>query len=253
MSYSINSGLLTWWDLELRRSDTTTNPSSIVTSAGLISVSVSFVLCCFGNTRCCDQFAIRPTYMLSQTFIWPMTKSTCPIILNEGSIEPTFMLESMRTPSLQCEKPSVWASELLTSATFRLNSRDHVRSQSSTDRADNSYGLHSLRVAQGGNANKSYKKPTTVAINVHHSETTFPEIKHDHNVGSSSATSEMRISVWSLRFFVTIDLMFAIRWSRPVFPLTTKATYRDWAWQCSVFFLRFAYIPGHVTTKTSRQ
>ena len=39
MSYSINSGLLTWWDLELRQSDTTTDPSSVVTTGVLITVS----------------------------------------------------------------------------------------------------------------------------------------------------------------------------------------------------------------------
>ena len=84
---------------------------------------------------------------------------------------------------------------MLISAAFRLNSRDHVRSQSSIDRADNAYGLPSLRLSQGGNANKSCSKPTTVSINVHHSETTFPEIKHDHDVESSGTTAEMKKSV----------------------------------------------------------
>ena len=38
MSYSINSGLLTWWDIERRRSHTRTNPSSILTTGVLIAV-----------------------------------------------------------------------------------------------------------------------------------------------------------------------------------------------------------------------
>ena len=38
MSYSINSGLLTWWDLERSQSHTHTNPRSILTTGVLIAV-----------------------------------------------------------------------------------------------------------------------------------------------------------------------------------------------------------------------
>ena len=38
ISYSISSGVVTWWDLKLRQSDTLTNPSSLLTIGVLITV-----------------------------------------------------------------------------------------------------------------------------------------------------------------------------------------------------------------------
>jgi hypothetical protein len=85
---------------------------------------------------------------------------------------------------------------LLTTAPFRLNSRDHVRERSTTDKAENAFSLSSFRLAQGGAVNKSSSKPTAVSISVHHTEITdFPEVKHDHDI-ESSTTTEMRKSVW---------------------------------------------------------
>ncbi|KAN0137168.1 hypothetical protein V8E53_005165 [Lactarius tabidus] len=75
-----------------------------------------------------------------------------------------------------------------------LNSRDHVREQSSADKAENVFSLSSLRPGKVNAKDKSSSKPTAVSISVHHSETMdFPEIKHDHDV-ESSTTTEMRKS-----------------------------------------------------------
>ena len=93
MSYSINSGLLTWWDLDLRQSDTMNNPNSVVTTGVLITVSSSsLVFCRFGSSLCCDQYSISPSSMIWEIFYWPMSKSTCSIIPNEETIELTFVL-----------------------------------------------------------------------------------------------------------------------------------------------------------------
>jgi hypothetical protein len=129
--------------------------------------------------------------MIWEIFYWPMGKSRYSIIPNEETIELTSVLQSMRTPSLQCEEPikCAWRSRRLTSVTtFRLNSRDHLRERSTTDKAENAYGLSSFRIAQGGTADKCGSKPTAVSISVHHSETTdFPEVKHNHDVESTTA------------------------------------------------------------------
>jgi hypothetical protein len=74
-----------------------------------------------------------------------------------------------------------------------LNSRDHVRERSTSDKFENAIGQSSFRMAQGSTTDRSRSKPTTVSINVHHSETTdFPAVKDDHDVESS--TAEMKKS-----------------------------------------------------------
>ena len=75
-------------------------------------------------------------------------------------------------------------------STFRLNSRDHVREQLTTDKPENSFKqfLH----AKGGAANSPNPNPTAVSISVQHLETTdFPEIKHDHDVESGTTTGKI--------------------------------------------------------------
>ncbi|KAN0130140.1 hypothetical protein V8E53_012085 [Lactarius tabidus] len=108
---------------------------------------------------CCDQFAISPSSMISNIFCWPMTK--------------------------------IYANSLLA----MLNSRDHVRDQSSIDKAENVFSLSSIRPGNASAKDKSSSRPTAVSISVHHSETMdFPEIKHDHDV-ESNTTTDMRKSV----------------------------------------------------------
>ena len=78
--------------------------------------------------------------------------------------------------------------------TFRLNSRDHVRDRSTTDKAEIGYGLSSFRIAQRSDVEKSRAKPTTVSISVHHTETSdFPQDKRDHD--TESTTVEITKSV----------------------------------------------------------
>ncbi|KAN0127838.1 hypothetical protein V8E53_014343 [Lactarius tabidus] len=110
----------------------------------------------------------------------------------------TLMSYSINSGLLTCTNSMIWeiffwpmgkiyANSLLA----MLNSRDHLRERSTTDKAENAYGLSSFRIAQGGTADKCGSKPTAVSISVHHSQTTdFPEVKHNHDV--ESATAEMR-------------------------------------------------------------
>ena len=94
-------------------------------------------------------------------------------------------------------KPNLCAlqNQLLTPATFRLNSRDHIRERSTTDNAENSFNLSSFLRAKGDTANRSNSNPATVSISVQHLETTdFPEIKRDHDVESGTMTEEHRYS-----------------------------------------------------------
>ena len=79
----------------------------------------------------------------------------------------------------------------MTPSTFRLNSRDHVREQSATDEAENSFKLF-LR-AEGGAANEPSSNLTTASIRVQPLEATdLPEIKHDHDVEPGITTKENR-------------------------------------------------------------
>jgi hypothetical protein len=69
-----------------------------------------------------------------------------------------------------------------------LNSRDHVRDRSTTDKAEIAYGLSSFRFSQRSDVERSRTKPTTVSINVHHTETSdFPQVKRDHDIESTTA------------------------------------------------------------------
>jgi hypothetical protein len=128
--------------------------------------------------------------MTWQIFYWPMGKSTFSIIPAEKTNQPTFVQQSMRIPSWPCEEPNLaclvdLAFDL---PTFRLNSRDHVRDRSTTDKAEIAYGLSSFRFSQRSDVERSRTKPTTVSINVHHTETSdFPQVKRDHDIESTTA------------------------------------------------------------------
>ena len=118
-----------------------------------------------------------------------MGKSAYSITPVEETNQLTFIRQSMRILSSPCKGPSlVWPAESASDLHhFRLNSRDNLRERSTTDKADNAYGLSSLRIAQGLTADKSCAKPTAVSISVHHSKTTdFGDVKHDHDVESTS-------------------------------------------------------------------
>ena len=68
--------------------------------------------------------------------------------------------------------------QLLTPATFRLNSRDHVREQPATDEVKNPFRV--FPHAKGGAANDP---SSNLSIRVQTLEATdLPVIKHDHDV-----------------------------------------------------------------------
>jgi len=106
-------------------------------------------------------FATNPEAMVWQLFFWPMGK--------------------------------IYANSLLA----MLNSRDHVRERTTTDKVENAYSLSSFRIAQRSASEKSNSKPTAVSISVHHSEITdFPQVKRDGDEESNTAeisTSEAGI------------------------------------------------------------
>ena len=111
MSYSINSGLLTWWDLQLCQSDTLINPSSIVTTGVLITVR-GFPLIFVVWTSCYDKFSADTNTLIWEIFYWPMGKSTYSIISGEETNQLTFIRQSMRILSSPCKGPSlVWPAE----------------------------------------------------------------------------------------------------------------------------------------------
>jgi hypothetical protein len=144
------------WFLYHKRTGFSRTDSMIMT---LMSYSInSGLLTCLLTTGALITFSTKPSSMIWQIFYWPMAK--------------------------------VYANSLLA----MLNSRDHVREGSTTDKAENAFRFSSLRFAQGGAADKSSSKPTAVSISVHRSEATdFPEVKHDRNIESSTMT-EMRKS-----------------------------------------------------------
>ena len=120
----------------------------------------------------------------------------------------------MRT-RIQC----VWWNQLLTSATSRLNTRDHLRERFTGEKAENVFGLSSFRIAQGETTtDRSKSKPPAVSISMHHSETSdFPVVKQDRDVESSMA--EMRRTVRSLCYFVALSLIKCCPPRRSTFPL----------------------------------
>jgi hypothetical protein len=97
----------------------------------------------------------------------------------------------------------VWWVQLLTSATFRLNSRDHVRERPATDRADNNasgFNMTSFRIGQWSEADQ-FRLP--VSVTVPHSVTMdFPQGKRDQDVESTAV--DISKSVRSLQFFATL-------------------------------------------------
>jgi hypothetical protein len=144
------------WFLYHKRTGFARTDSIIMT---LMSYSInSGVLTCLLTIGVLIAFTTNTSAMVWQIFFWPLGK--------------------------------IYANSLLA----MLNSRDHVRERSTTDKAENAFSLSSFRVAQGGTADKSRSKPTAVSINVHHSETTdFTEVKHDRDI--ESATAELGKSV----------------------------------------------------------
>ena len=95
-------------------------------------------------------------------------------------------------------------SQLLTPATFRLNSRDHVRERSTIDKAENSFNLPPILRAEGSASDRSRSNPTVVSISVQQlKKTDLPEINRDHDVESGLTTEENRYGPWaSLRLFL---------------------------------------------------
>jgi hypothetical protein len=141
------------WYLYHKRTGFARTDSMIMT---LMSYSInSGLLTCIVTAGVLITFSTSTNSMIWEIFFWPMGK--------------------------------IYANSLLA----MLNSRDHLRERSTTDKAENAYGLSSFRIAQGGTADKCGSKPTAVSISVHHSQTTdFPEVKHNHDV--ESTTAEMR-------------------------------------------------------------
>jgi hypothetical protein len=139
------------WSLYHKRTGFARTDSIIMT---LMSYSInSGVLTCLLTIGMLITFSLDSSSMVWQIFFWPMGK--------------------------------IYANSLLA----MLNSRDHVRDRSITDKGENAFSLSSFRVAQGGTTvDKSRSRPTAVSISVHHTETTdFTEVKHDHDIESATA------------------------------------------------------------------
>ncbi|KAN0127613.1 hypothetical protein V8E53_014591 [Lactarius tabidus] len=156
------------WFLYHKRTGFARTDSMIMT---LMSYSInSGLVTCLLTIAVLITFATNTSSMIWTIFYWPMSKA--------------------------------YANSLLA----MLNSRDHVRERSTTDKVENAIGLSSFRMAQGNTTDRFRSKHTTVSINVHHSETTdFPFVKDDHDVESS--TAEMRRSVRYLCFFAASSLI----------------------------------------------
>jgi len=74
---------------------------------------------------------------------------------------------------------------LLTVSTFRLNSRDYIRDQSTTVNLDYAFNPSSIRIEPLGEAYGSKSRQPGVSVSVHHSSSTtsdFGRNKSDHGV-----------------------------------------------------------------------
>ncbi|KAN0127626.1 hypothetical protein V8E53_014604 [Lactarius tabidus] len=104
------------WYLYHKRTGFARTDSMIMT---LMSYSInSGLLTCIVTAGVLITFSTSTNSMIWEIFFWPMGK--------------------------------IYANSLLA----MLNSRDHLRERSTTDKAENAYGLSSFRIAQGGTADK---------------------------------------------------------------------------------------------------
>ncbi|KAI9443471.1 hypothetical protein H4582DRAFT_2096011 [Lactarius indigo] len=107
-----------------------------------------------------DQFVVAPSSMIPVSFLWIMGKC------------------------------------YLNSLLAMLNSRDHVREQSSAGHPNNAFNLSSIRIQPPSEAHVSKSKQPGVSVTVHRSTASdFAPCKSDHNVGPTIEVSKPDITI----------------------------------------------------------